>query len=223
MARLLLQNLVIHRSNKILLENISHEFLNGAIYALVGNNGSGKTTLLKTLAGLIHFDSKRIFIDGEDLKHIERKERANIISLLLQNHVEQLHCLAHNRIAQGLIPIYGFDFSPDKKIENLILKVASRLKINHLLSRPLMQMSGGEQRLIHLAKTLINPNPRLLLLDEPSVFLDFTQQNNVGQTLREEAKLDRLIIFSSHDQDFIHRFADYVIAINNQRLSMARL
>ncbi len=223
MARLALQNLSVRRSNKILLHNVSHQFMAGAIYALVGPNGSGKTTLLKTLAGIIHFEAKQVFIDDEDLKHIHRNKRANIISLLLQNHPEQLHCTTQDRIAQGLIPIYGFDFSPDEKARNLISHVASRLKINHLLHRSLMHMSGGEQRLTHLAKSLINPNTQVLLLDEPSVFLDFTQQNNVGKTLKEEAMLGRLIIFSSHDKDFIHRFADHIMTIHEQGISIAPL
>jgi len=220
MVSLSLCNLTISRSHKILIHELSHDFAPGLIYALVGKNGSGKTTLLKTLAGLLHYSKNHIFVDGQDMKNLDRKNRANIISLLLQHHADGLYCTAQNRIAQGLMPIYGFDYVADASGQKRIVDIANLLHIGHLLHRMLVHMSGGEQRLTHLAKSVVNPNTRILLLDEPCVFLDFSEQNNVGRVLRNYAKEGRLVIFSSHDAAFIHSFADRVITIEDQRASI---
>lgn len=217
MARLKLKNLDIKRSQKVLVRGFCQSFDAGLVYALVGNNGAGKTTLLKTLAGLLTAPAQQIFIDGRDLNALDERERANSISFMLQHSVEQPYCTALSRVAHGLMPIFGFDFSLDRKTLGLIEEVAKRLNISHLLNRRLVNMSGGEQRLIHLAKCLVNPNTKILLLDEPSVFLDFSQQSQVGSNLRVMAQKGQLVIFSSHDAGFIERFADGVISIAGER------
>lgn len=220
MARLLVKDLAIFRSEKSLIKPFSHHFNAGRIYALIGNNGSGKTTLLKTMAGLLNHNEGNILIENRSLKTMSLKNRASLISFLLQHSPEQPYCTAKSRIAHGLMPTLGYNYFLTKHIETEILIVARKLQIEHLLNRMLAKLSGGEQRLVHIAKCLINQNTKILLLDEPTAFLDFTQQTNLLNNLLDQAQRDRLIIFSSHDREFIKRCANYIIAINNQQIDI---
>ena len=215
MAKLAICHLSIHMGSTILLKSFSHQFAAGQIVALVGDNGSGKTTLLKTLAGLLHEGKKTIFVDNQDINALMPKKRAQYISLLLQHAPEHPYCTARSRIAHGLIPTLGFQHFPDKKALELIEQTAANLMISHLLDRKLAHMSGGEQKLTHIAKCLINPSAQIFLLDEPSVFLDFTQQANLVRNLAQQKARGRVVIFSSHDAAFIKRAADEVMMIKD--------
>lgn len=216
MDKLVIKNLAITINGRRLIEEFSHHFAAGTIVALVGDNGSGKTTLLRTIAGLHENHAHQIFIDDVDIFGMSPKDRARIISFLLQHSPEQPYCSVKSRIAHGLMPTLGYHHILDSKTTALIEKTAHRLNIHHLLERRLSKMSGGEQRLVHIAKCLINPSTKVLLLDEPSVFLDFSQQSNLLKTLRLQKELGRLVIFSSHDAEFIKRVADFVITIKER-------
>lgn len=221
MTRLLIKDLFVAREKNILIKEFSHQFEPGCIYAVVGNNGVGKTTFLKTLAGLTTPSSGNIFFEQVNLLTLNERDRAKIISFLLQDPPNQTYCTTLNRIAHGLMPTIGYDAFLDEHATSLIDEVAQRLNVHHLLSRRLHTLSGGEQRLVHLAKCLVNPHTKIVLLDEPSAFLDFSQQNNLGKNLKAHAQRGQIIIFSSHDAAFIKRYSDCVIEIVNQQATAA--
>jgi iron complex transport system ATP-binding protein len=218
-TNLVINNLSIFRNEKTLIESFSHKFKLGQIYAIMGDNGTGKTTLLKTLAGLLPIDSGQILIDDQDISLLPQNLKAIIISFLLQHSPTQPYCLVKDRIAHGFMPSLGYDFFMDKNISHLIEKEAQRLNIFHLLHRRLSKLSGGEQRLVNIAKCLISPKTKILLLDEPSVFLDFTQQQCLINNLKKQAACRRLVIFSSHDRNFIKNCATQLIWIRNKKFS----
>jgi iron complex transport system ATP-binding protein len=218
MVRLRAHDLGVTMGDRVLLERFSHQFSAGSIVALVGDNGSGKTTLLKTLAGLALDGEGLVFVNGHDVFSLQPLRRAQLISMLLQHSPEQPYCTARSRIAHGFVPTLGYQHFLDDTVNELIEQTAAELTITHLLDRTLSRMSGGEQRLVHIAKCLINPAAEVLLMDEPSVFLDFTQQTNLIANLKAQQKKGRLIIFSSHDAAFIKRTADSVVMIKDARL-----
>lgn len=218
MTRLKINNLTITRGARTLIKDFSYSFKENRIYALVGDNGAGKTTFLKTIAGLLPTKAGRIFISGKDLAQLAPKDRAAHLSFLLQHSPEQQYCTALSRISHGLMPSYGFNLNLDEGHVKAIETVARNLNILHLLHRPLCHLSGGEQRLVHLAKCFINPHNQILLLDEPSVFLDFTQQRYLGNCLKSFKDKGQLIIFSSHDAGFIEQFASDIIKISQAQL-----
>lgn len=216
--RLQIDHLFIAQGSRVLIKSFSEQLASHEICALVGKNGSGKSTLLKTLAGLIKTNGGHIFLDENDLAKLSPEEKAGSISFLPQTLPTHPYCSAQSRIAHGLIPIFGYDFFIHEKELSLITQMAQKLNVAHLLEKPLSKLSGGEERLIHLAKCLINPQVKLLLLDEPSVFLDFCEQDNLISCLKNQAELGKTIIFSSHDQYFIDRLAHRVMKIDNFEL-----
>lgn len=216
MPKLAIKNISLHRQQICVLNSFSAFFNAGEIIAVVGNNGSGKSTLLHTLAGLRR-DAGQIYFDDEDSQSLSRLEFAQRLSLLMQSTIVHPYALAYNRIAQGLMPHGGFSSKLNQLSVQLIEESAHKLKIIHLLKRPLASMSGGEQRLVNIAKCLVNPHISIILLDEPSVYLDFAQAANLRLNLIERAKLGALIIFASHDRELIEHCATKVLFIEQQR------
>lgn len=202
------------RNHRTLLKDLTHDFCAQNIYALVGKNGCGKTTLLKAISGLVPVKRGQLLIDGVDILDMPLRRRAQLISYLLQHSHKHPYCLGSDRIAQGMVPTWGYDYrriDTDKYIED----VAQRLNIYHLLKRPLSHMSGGELRMVNIAKCLLDINAKILLLDEPSAHLDFSQQQCLISSIKQQASLGQLVIFSSHNAHFIKRCADMVIKIHN--------
>lgn len=216
-ASLKIQNLCLKINENILVDNIICRQNEASVIALIGNNGCGKTTLLHSLAGLNENYSKNIWLDGQALSEIPLKLRAEKLVLLQQASLQKNSCLAKHRIAHGLIPFIGFDWL-DRTNYLQIINIAERLGILHLINRPLNQMSGGEQRLVEIAKTLINHQASLILLDEPSVFLDLKQKKILAQNIRALA-FNKIIIFSSHDLDFIAQCANQIWHIDKQKIA----
>ena len=219
MPKLVLKNISLHRQQACVLKPFSAYFNAGEIIAVVGNNGSGKSTLLQTLAGL-RKDAGQIYFDDKDSQHLSRLALAQKLSLLMQSSIVHPYALAYNRIAQGLMPHVGFCSTPDQQSSQLIEESAHKLKITHLLNKPLARMSGGEQRLVNIAKCLVNPRISIILLDEPSVYLDFSQAANLRKNLIEKAQLGALVIFASHDRELIEHCATKVLFIEQQCASI---
>jgi len=214
LTKLCLKDVAIYRAKHCVLNTLNAQVSAGEIIALIGANGAGKSTLLHGIVGLIEI-SGAIFFDGEDLKGMNRRKKASLLTLLLQSAMPHPYCLAESRIAQGLVPLSGFRAFLDSETSFLIEQCARELNIAHLLTRPLSKMSGGELRLVNIAKCLVNHHTKLILLDEPSVFLDFAQKEILAKNLLKRATAGALILFSSHDRSFIESTASRVLALSN--------
>lgn len=216
-ATLRIHDLDILQKSRTILENVNLSARPGDIIALVGQNGAGKTTFLKTLAGLLPMNKGEIWLDGKPFVHKPILQKAQTISFLLQETPIQPFCTGKNRIVHGLMPVRGLNFFPDDRAMEEILQISNSLHIQHLLDRKLSKMSGGEQRLVYLAKCLINDSAKLILLDEPTAFLDFKQRKNLQHTLCQKASLKKTIIFSSHNEDFIRGLATRIFKIEHKK------
>lgn len=217
-TELAINNITLKRGEQTLIQQLNAHFRQGQRVALIGNNGAGKSSLLYALAGLMEPDSGSIMLNQENLSLIKPKSRARAISFLQQHSPEQPYCLAQHRIAHGFLPESGFSWVT-KEQSTKITNMAAHLSITHLLERPLGAMSGGEQRLIDIAKTLINEKAQLILLDEPSVFLDFTQKRVLQKKVLERSS-ESIIIFSSHDFDFIKALATDIIFLSSEQTKL---
>ena len=162
MIELTIKDLTLRHENRVLIERFSATFNQGEIVALVGDNGSGKTTLLHVLAGL-KSSHQNILLNGQDIAALTSYERARLLTLLLQSLPPHPYSLAYNRIAQGLMPHLGFRLRACKESEFLIAKIAKKLNIEHLLTRAIAKMSGGEQRLVNIAKCLVNEQIKIII------------------------------------------------------------
>jgi ABC-type cobalamin/Fe3+-siderophores transport system ATPase subunit len=213
-----ISNADIRQGKQVLLEKVNFSADAGEIVSLLGDNGSGKTSFLESIAGLIAMPPAQIYLFDDDQAKLSRQARARILQMLLQESSASPYLTAFHCIAQGLLPRLGFNHWLEQEEREEISALAERLQITHLLERPMGSLSGGESRLIHIAKCFIDINTKIILLDEPSVFLDNSQKKRLAAFLRERSSLKALIIFSSHDNDFIAQCATRALMLTHKKI-----
>ena len=163
------------------LNQINMEIPEGEYFVLLGRPGSGKTTFLECLCGLNHLNSGKVYIDGKDVTNLEPRKRG--IGYVPQDYALFLHLSTKQNIAFSL----RSRKIPHEEINRKVLEKASLLEIEHLLTRDVRALSGGEKQRVALARALVM-EPKVLLLDEPVSALDESTRNAVCIKLRKLQK-----------------------------------
>jgi len=187
----------------------------GEVTALVGPNGSGKSTLLKGLADQLGLDGGRVLIDGEDVHTLDTKELARRLGLLSQENVSPGGISVEKLVEHGRYPHRGFFEGLSAADREAIDRAISLAGIEHLREREVGSLSGGQKQLVWIAMVLAQETD-VLLLDEPTTFLDLHHQLEVMgivETLRDES--DITVVLVLHDIDQAARYADHMVALKH--------
>ncbi|MDI3502792.1 MAG: iron complex transport system ATP-binding protein [Archaeoglobi archaeon] len=195
------------------IENISFEVEKGEILAILGPNGSGKTTLLKCMASILK-PRGCIYVDSLDLKKCSHQEIAKLLGYVPQMHAPSFPYRVIDVVVAGRAPHLGIG-TPGKRDYEIAREVLEKLGIAELAERPYTQLSGGQLKLVLIARALAQ-NPRVLVLDEPTSNLDIKNKIQLYRILRDVSK-DVSVILSEHDPTFAS-FADKILLMKNGRI-----
>lgn len=187
-------------------------FQAGQSWAILGPNGSGKSTLLLTLAGLLTPEQGTVSLQQRPLPSYKPRARAKLIGTLLQNtdtgfNTQVLDIVVQARFAH-LTGWGGFT----KADEQLALNALAKVGLEHLASRGYASLSGGEQQRVALAMVL-NQNPQIYCLDEPSNHLDLHQQISSLQLIQTQVEQGKLALMALHDLNLAARFCSHFICL----------
>lgn len=185
----------------------------GEVTALVGPNGSGKSTLLKGLANQLALDDGTVLLDGKDVHSLQPKELARKLGLLSQENVSPDSITVEDLVKQGRYPHRGFFDSLTVEDRQAIDRAISLAGVEHLREREVGSLSGGQKQLVWIAMVLAQETD-VLLLDEPTTFLDLHHQlevMDIVETLRDES--DITVVLVLHDIDQAARYADHMVAL----------
>ncbi|SNR68301.1 ABC transporter ATP-binding protein [Desulfurobacterium atlanticum] len=198
---------VINLSFKNIVKNVSFKISEGTITGIIGKNGSGKTTLLKCLSGFLKY-SGEIYIDGKNLRNLSVKDRTSVINYLPQEFpATELTPFDILKIESELKNI------PEKRVK-LILEKYSLVKFKY---QPFYTLSGGEKVRVFLARIeLINPS--IILLDEPSAFLDIETTYTLKKFISIMKKTKKTVLVVSNDLNFILNISDELIGIKEGKI-----
>tara|TARA_R110002072_G_scaffold303115_1_gene494258 strand:- start:2631 stop:3338 length:708 start_codon:yes stop_codon:yes gene_type:complete len=188
-----------HRSSLLQIENLSLQ--KGNLYFLIGKNGSGKSTFLKTLSGQIKSISGELFLDDILSTTIHFGELPKTVSFVSSHFPIVDFLKVEDFISLGRSYHTSY-FGIVKSIDNHVISdIIIKLKIKHLIGRFTSDLSDGERQLVAIAKALVQETP-IILLDEPTAFLDYSNKKLVLETLKKIcADMNKCIILSSHDID----------------------
>lgn len=187
----------------------------GEVTALVGPNGSGKSTLLKGLANQLSPDSGSVLLDGRDVQSFGTKELARELGLLSQENVSPGSIGVEELVHHGRYPHRGFFEGVSEEDECAVRDALSLAGVTHLRDREVSSLSGGQRQLVWIAMVLAQDTD-VLLLDEPTTFLDLHHQLEVMEivrTLREEREVTVVLVL--HDVEQAARYADHLIALRD--------
>jgi iron complex transport system ATP-binding protein len=187
------------------------------IVAILGPNASGKSTLLRLIAGTIAPLSGRVELDGEETSRLDVRTRAQRIAMVHQESPVVYPALAGDFVLQGRYP-YGraLRFANREDIE-IARNALSQVGGEHLAKRTIGELSGGEKQRVILARALAQ-QPRLILLDEPTLHLDIGAQVELLERMRQLAQENRYtVVVVTHELGLAAEFADQVVLLQHGR------
>ncbi|MER0239571.1 ABC transporter ATP-binding protein [Fulvimarina sp. MAC8] len=198
----------------IIVHGIDFAIPRNAFTALVGANGSGKSTLLKALAGLLPAKAGAVMLDGRSITTLATKSIARSIGMLQQSPVAPDGLSVLELVRQGRYPHRSLFGAWSEKDETACREAISRTGMNALSERQIDSLSGGQRQRAWIALALAQETP-ILLLDEPTTYLDLAHQIEVMELVRrlvEEA--GKTVVAVLHDLNQAARYADHMIALS---------
>lgn len=199
--------------NTCIIENMSLTIPDGQITALVGPNGCGKSTLLRGLSRLLKPRIGGVLLDGQDIWKLPTKELAKRLGLLPQGPVAPEGLTVHELVAQGRYPHQSWFQQWTREDERVTQDALEITGVAMFADRPVDTLSGGQRQRAWIAMTLAQDSD-LILLDEPTTFLDLAYQLEVLDLLHElNVERGKTIVMVLHDLNHACRYADYLIAV----------
>jgi len=190
--------LSVSRRGRTILHDIDIEIAAGGITALVGPNGCGKSTLLKAVAQVLPAAAGRIAIDNVPLARLSARDVARRLAMLPQSPLLPEGMRVRHLVAQSRHPYRGLLRQWSARDEEVIDRAMADTNIPHLAERPLAALSGGQRQRCWIATTLAQ-DTSILLLDEPTTYLDLAVQIDIMRLLTRLAANGRTILVVLHE------------------------
>ena len=207
------QSINVAYGARTILHDISFELEAGSVWGLIGPNGAGKSTLIRAVSGILPLQSGQITVGGEPLARLNPAQRARWLAVVPQARNLPPAFTAREMVALGRTPHLNWLGQLSQRDEDIIHSVMQRTDTLNLASRPVGQLSGGEQQRLLIARALAQAAP-ILLLDEPSAHLDLEHQLSLLGLVQRLAHEDGLaVLLAVHDLNLVARFADKVILL----------
>jgi len=202
-----------HRGGAPLVEGVEFDLQPGMVTGLVGPNGAGKTTLIKLLAGLLKPESGDVFLDGRRLSDVSPTERGRQIGYVEQAGSVAWPLSVERVVSLGRTP-HGEAISETHPAVQEALRSCG---LEHLRTRTVSSLSGGERTLVLLARAIAG-EPNILLTDEPTAGLDARHQLQLMDLLSARAKSGAAVLVAAHDLSLVARYCDRLAVMVDARL-----
>lgn len=185
---------------------LSAHFKAGELVGLMGNNGVGKSTLLKTITGILPALSGEVLLNGRDIKAYIASELAQQLSIVVTERIGGFNLTGWDVVASGRIPYINVFGKLTAEDDAIISRSLEQMGITSLKDKFVDELSDGQRQKVMIAKSLAQQTP-LIILDEPTAFLDYNSKHQLFGTLKELCEAQqKLIIVSSHDLDLMRPY-----------------
>lgn len=202
------KSLSIGYGEKVVVSDINATLDAGDMVALIGPNGAGKSTLFKTLSSRIKPVKGTIELLGKELSAYSPNERAKLLGIVLTERPDDMFISVYDIVASGRYPYSGLFGKLNEKDETIIKESLEIIGISKLIDRRFHTLSDGEKQKVMIAKSIAQSTP-VIMLDEPTAFLDYPSKIELLSILKTLAKDNgKAILFSSHDMELTLRHTD---------------
>ena len=220
---LLFENITLAYGSRTLLEGVTAEIRAGESTALIGRNGTGKSTLLRAVAGIgtQTLRSGGIFIGGADTARMKPSERARTVSVVTTDKCRVANLRAEDAVALGRAPYTNWIGRMQHADREIVARSLEQVGMTAFASKTMDSLSDGEAQRVMIARALAQRTP-VILLDEPTAFLDMPARYELCTLLRRLAREEgKCILFSTHELDIAMRVCDRVAVIDTPSLHVA--
>ncbi len=198
------------RPTRIVAANVNVSLSGGELVCLIGPNGAGKSTLLRTLAGMQPPLNGQVRLMDDDIGGLKPQELARRLSIVLTERVSVGMLPVYELVALGRYPYTDWSGRLTPEDEAVVFRAIEAVGAVELARRQVGELSDGERQKVMIARALAQ-EPGLMLLDEPTAFLDLPRRVEIMRMLRELARsTGRAILLSTHDLDLALRTADRI-------------
>jgi iron complex transport system ATP-binding protein len=189
----------------------------GEMIALIGRNGSGKSTLIRSLIGLIPCLEGECFLEGRSVSSIDLRTRAKKVSFVSSRVGELPSITVRELVSLGRMPYTGWRGRLRKRDRNMVESAVGDVGLDHLIDRTMDQLSDGERQRAMIARAFVQDTP-LMVLDEPTAYLDLPNKYELIQLLNGFRDQGRAILYSTHDLESALMFADRLWVIQGEEI-----
>lgn len=201
-----------------LFEDLSLEVPAGRTTILIGPNGCGKSTLMSILAGIETPDRGRVFLEGRDLARLGPRQIATVLGFLPQSPSAMEGSVVRDLVSLGRMPHRSLFAMWSQTDELLVAEALEDAGLSQFADRKLSALSGGQRQRAFIAMVLAQ-QPRIMLLDEPSSFLDVAHQLNILEILDERKKRSgTTIVAAFHDIAQAAQIADHLVVMRTGQI-----
>lgn len=211
--QLVVDHLAAGYGEKTILNDINIDIKPGQITSIIGANACGKSTLLRTMSRLISPSNGQVLLDGKSIHSMPTRQLAQTLGLLPQSPIAPEGITVSDLVSRGRHPHHGFLSRWRKEDDEAIAKALETTKTTELLDREIDELSGGQRQRVWIAMALAQETD-ILLLDEPTTFLDVAHQIEVLDLLVDlNQTRGTTIVLVLHDLNLAARYSDQLIAI----------
>ncbi|MFD6531742.1 ABC transporter ATP-binding protein [Streptomyces sp. NPDC060184] len=213
-ARLRVEAATIGYDKRIISEHLSVAIPDKSFTVIVGPNACGKSTLLRSLSRLRKPSAGQVVLDGADINSYKTKEVARRVGLLPQSSIAPDGITVADLVARGRYPHQGFVRQWTEEDEQAVLKAMRRTSVADLSGRPVDELSGGQRQRVWVAMALAQ-HTDIMLLDEPTTFLDITHQIELLELFTDLHHVGHTLVAVLHDLNHAARYGTHLIAMKD--------
>ncbi|MCG5471802.1 ABC transporter ATP-binding protein [Micromonospora sp. LAH09] len=215
MTRLRAEGLTLGYDDRTIVDNLDVTVLDGKVTAIVGANACGKSTLLRGLARLLAPRAGTVLLDGRSLAELRNIDVAKVLGLLPQTPVAPDGITVADLVSRGRYPHQGWFRRWNDDDHDAVARALDATGTADLIDRPIRELSGGQRQRVWVAMALAQDTD-LLLLDEPTTYLDINHQVELLRLLRKlNAESGKTIVIVMHDLNLACRYCDHLIAMSS--------
>lgn len=212
------ENLNVNYGDKKIIKNVNFQINSGEIVTIIGPNGSGKSTLIKAISRCIKPADGNIYLDNADIYRINSKEIARKLAVLPQVKNVSSDISVEELVSYGRFPHLKFGKRLSKEDSEIVGWALEKTGLTDLRKRFVVTLSGGERQRAWIAMSLAQ-KPKILLLDEPTTYLDISYQLEVLELVKElNETLGITVAMVLHDLNQAARYSDKILVINKGEL-----
>ncbi|HEY2724775.1 MAG TPA: ABC transporter ATP-binding protein [Pseudonocardiaceae bacterium] len=217
-ARLRAESLRLGYGERVVIDALDLDVLDNTITAVIGPNGSGKSTLLRALGRLLRPSAGQVVLDGRRIDRMPTREVAKVLGLLPQAPTAPEGLSVGDLVARGRHPHQAWYRQWSADDEAAVAEALSWTGMLDLAQRPVDELSGGQRQRAWISMALAQGTD-LLLLDEPTTFLDLAHQVDVLDLVeRLHAEAGRTVVMVLHDLNLAARYAGSLVALSRGRI-----
>ncbi|WP_344054723.1 ABC transporter ATP-binding protein [Streptomyces thermoalcalitolerans] len=217
-SRLTADNVTLAYDQRVIAEQLSVEIPDNSFTVIVGPNACGKSTLLRALSRMLKPTQGRVLLDGQVIQSMPAKKVARTLGLLPQSAIAPDGITVGDLVGRGRYPHQGILRQWSAEDERIVREAMERTGVAELADRYVDELSGGQRQRVWIAMALAQQTP-LLLLDEPTTYLDIQHQIDVLDLCAElHEEQGRTLVAVLHDLNHAARYATHLIALRGGKV-----